>query len=158
MRIGEVRQTFPVARVRGTVIEIEWRGPSMLDSLSSSRSHTLHSPAIQDPDGDTDTESNIEMFSALQDSDIDAEYIATASLIRQFWARLHVDGAREAILFPGVGTEVKSRLRRLQEKRLRRESLQKENGSMGLVHEDDPDPLAGADVARQFMEVLRFSR
>lgn len=151
IRIGDVRQTYPTARVRGTVVEIEWRGPSIVESLPSP--HSLHSSALQAEDGPA-----IDLFaSAIEESDIDAEYAATASLIREFWARLRVDGAREAILVPGVGTEVKNRLRSLKEKGLTRWKNESVPGIAGLS-EEDPDPQAGADVARQFLEVLRFNR
>jgi hypothetical protein len=126
VRVGDVRQTFPTARVRGTVVEIEWRGPSVV-------------------------EGGLEGFvDAVREEDVDAEYAATAGLIREFWGRLGMVG-REAILIPGVGCEVKERLGR------------KVNGGKGQGGEEeradeDPDPSAGTDVARQFMEVLRFNR
>lgn len=138
VRMGDVRQTYPTARVRGTVVEIEWRGPSVVESV-----------ALGQEDGD-------EMgFAGVDEADVDAEYAATAQLIREFWTRLRFEGAREAILVPGVGKEVKERLKRRGEKK----------GSEGVVtvplvegEEEDPDPSAGADVARQYMEVLRFNR
>ncbi|CAI7606977.1 unnamed protein product [Penicillium bialowiezense] len=106
VRLGDVRQTFPTARVRGTVVEIEWRGPSIVEGE----------------------------FEGIREEDVDAEYAATAELIREFWGRLGMQG-REAILVPGVGGEIKERLR----------------------GKGDGDS-AGTDVARQFMEVLRFNR
>lgn len=107
VRMGDVRQTFPTARVRGTVVEIEWRGPSIGEGG----------------------------FEGIVEADVDAEYAATADLIREFWGRLGVQG-REAILIPGVGAEIK-------------ETLTRKGGA---------EDLAGTDVARQFMEVLRFNR
>ncbi|CAG8045597.1 unnamed protein product [Penicillium salamii] len=106
VRLGDVRQTFPTARVRGTVVEIEWRGPSIVEGE----------------------------FAGIQEEDADAEYAATEELIREFWGKLGIQG-REAILVPGVGSEVKQRLK-------------------GNGQEDS----TGTDVARQFMEVLRFNR
>jgi hypothetical protein len=123
VRVGDVRQTFPTARVRGTVVEIEWRGPSVVE-------------AVGGVDG---------FAAAIREEDIDAEYVATAGLIREFWGRLGVAG-REAILNPGVGGEVKARLGR-----------KVEDQGQERVDEDE-DPSAGTDVARQFMEVLRFNR
>ncbi|KAJ5216316.1 Mediator complex subunit Med20 [Penicillium cinerascens] len=138
VRMGDVRQTYPTARVRGTVVEIEWLGPSVVESV-----------ALGQEDGD-------EMgFAGVEEADVDAEYAATAQLIREFWTRLRFEGAREAILVPGVGKEVKEKLKRRGEKK----------GSNGVVtvplvegEEEDPDPSAGTDVARQYMEVLRFNR
>lgn len=143
VRMGDVRQTYPTARVRGTVVEIEWRGPSVVESVCSGQE-----------DGD-------EMgFAGVEEADVDAEYAATAQLIREFWTRLRFEGAREAILVPGVGKEVKERLKRRGEKKKK-----KKKGSEGVVtvplvegEEEDPDPSAGTDVARQYMEVLRFNR
>jgi hypothetical protein len=126
VRMGDVRQTFPTARVRGTVVEIEWRGPSVVDAVGL--------------DG-----------MGIREEDVDAEYVATAGLIREFWGRLGVVG-REAILIPGVGSEVKARLGKAKAK-----------VDVGLGREDvrvdeNLDASAGTDVARQFMEVLRFNR
>ncbi|KAJ5105256.1 Mediator complex subunit Med20 [Penicillium alfredii] len=155
VRLGDVRQTYPAARVRGTVVEIEWRGPSVVGSLPTNPDDAIVS---EDADSGIDVS-----FSAIEDADIDAEYAATASLIREFWGRLGLEGAREAILVPGVGKEVKERLRRYKSQP-RHPSV---SGTLsdelaGVVGvsgaEDDPDPQAGADVARQFMEVLRFNR
>lgn len=144
VRVGDVRQTFPAARVRGTVVEIEWRGPSVIESLP-------FSDAIPD-----DVDSGIDVsFAAIEESDIDAELAATASLIREFWTRLQVDGGRESILVPGVGKEIKDRLARCK----RRNAVPVETGVENtMVQEEDPDPYSGADLARQYMEALRFNR
>ncbi|KAJ6171408.1 Mediator complex subunit Med20 [Penicillium chermesinum] len=132
VRLGDVRQTFPTGRVRGTIVEIEWRGPSVIET------------ALAPKEGSEDADSGIDVdFSAVEEADVDAEYAATAVLIREFWARFSVDGAREAILVPGIGKEVKDQLRR---------------SWGGVVVDEDPDPNAGADLARQYMEVLRFNR
>lgn len=147
VRVGDVRQTQPTSRVRGTVVEIEWRGPSLISSiLAQSR---RWSPET----GETDTDSGIGMApSDVVESDVDAEYAAIAALIREFWARLGVEG-REAILVPGVGKEVKERLGKWRE-----EAEGKRGGTPDENEQQDVDMEAGVDEARQFMEALRFNR
>lgn len=159
MRIGDVRQIYPTNRVRGTIVEIEWRGPSVVDSLAASTAVNV--------DGGGDADSGVDVsFSALEEGDVDAEFAATALLIREFWARLGVEGAREAILVLGVGNEAKERLVKVKNGRISgsgKVSIAQGGlagpgiGLSGLA-EDDPDPQAGTDVARQYMEVLRFNR
>ncbi|KAJ5772909.1 Mediator complex subunit Med20 [Penicillium paradoxum] len=157
VRLGEVRQTFPTARVRGTVIEIEWRGPSVVEAIPVDREDGSFGPGARGVDADADSGIDLSA-SAIDESDIDAEYSATASLIREFWARLGVE-AREAILIPGVGTEVKDRLRRWKQAGSGIDSRADEiDSAVGERAEEDPNPWSGADVARQFMEVLRFNR
>lgn len=140
VRMGDVRQTYPTARVRGTVVEIEWHGPSVVEGLG-----------MGGGDGDEFG------FSGVEEADVDAEYLATAELIREFWNRLRFEGAREAILVSGVGREVKERLRR----GVKKEEKKTEGDGNGLVkvgEEADLDLSPGADLARQYMEVLRFNR
>ncbi|PYI03378.1 hypothetical protein BO78DRAFT_399827 [Aspergillus sclerotiicarbonarius CBS 121057] len=151
VRVGDVRQTQPAARVRGTVVQIEWRGPSIVDSISAqSLARKLGDGQIADDDSGID----MAFPDAIEDADIDAEYAVSAALIREFWARLGIDGVREAILLPDVGKEAKSRLRKLKQK-----GSQAVSDDKGLQQVDeDPDPDAGVDVARQFMEILRFNR
>ena len=166
VRLGDVRQTYPTNRVRGTVVEIEWRGSSVIDSLT-------RTDASGSGDGSEDADSGVDVsfhISALEESDIDAELAATASLIREFWGRLGVGGAREAILVPGVGTEIKERLLKIKNKgqtsRAHGNSakIEPENPFTAPrtdpagVTDEDPDLQAGVDVARQYMEVLRFNR
>ncbi|KAJ5549843.1 Mediator complex subunit Med20 [Penicillium sp. DV-2018c] len=151
VRLGDVRQTVPTARVRGTVVEIEWRGPSVVDAIPVAREDGSFGNVAGAGDADLEADSGIDLSDVdIGEADIDAEYTATASLIREFWARLGVEG-REAILIPGVGSEVKERLRRW-----------KKAGSRTVPRSDDAeggsDPWCGTDVARQFMEVLRFNR
>lgn len=148
VRIGEVRQSFPGNRVRGSLVEIEWRGPSVIETVIASRGNR----------GDQDADSGIDVdFSVIEEGDVDAEYASTAVLIREFWSRISVDGAREAILVPGVGKEVKDQLRRYRTGSVKKtEDVALNLG--GMVVEEDPDPSAGADLARQYMEVLRFNR
>lgn len=161
VRLGDVRQTFPTARVRGTIVEIEWRGPSVVEAIPVDREDGSFSAGVgTGGDGDADVEiTGIDLASsAIEESDIDAEYAATASLIREFWGRLGVE-AREAILIPNVGMEVKDRLRRWKKAASGVDSSVDGAGSVvGERADEDPDPWSGADVARQFMEVLRFNR
>ncbi|PLB38173.1 uncharacterized protein BDW47DRAFT_125608 [Aspergillus candidus] len=144
VRIGDVRQTQPTARVRGTVVEIEWRGPSIVSTVVARTSPSTPGGSMKE-EGAGD---GLVTAEDIQDSDVEAEYRACAALIREFWAKLGVEGAREAILVPGVGTEVVGRLQRWRK------------GSVAVsgVSEEDPDPEAGVDVARQFMEIFRFNR
>lgn len=160
VRMGDVRQTFPAVRARGTIVEIEWRGPSVVDSLSVVQERK---PATESGSGE-DAYSGIDVsFCALEEADVDAEYAATASLIREFWGRLGITGAREAILVPGVGKEVKEKLGKAR-KGVRDGELKARDefgilaGLGSVPFEDDVDPTAGTDAARQYMEVLRFNR
>lgn len=156
VRLGDIRQTQPNARVRGTVVEVEWRGPSLVSSILAQS--TSKSPAPSDPEAQyNDADSGIEMSASdISGADIDAEYVATASLIREFWGRLGIDGAREAILVPDLGREIKERLGKWkkQETECRVDDGMESRGKQ----EADPDPQAGVDEARQFMEILRFNR
>lgn len=164
IRLGDVRQTQPVARVRGTVVEVEWRGPSLVDSIPSARRDVNKERAAGsdgDADGDGDDDSGVDMvFDSVVEGDVDAEYVATAALIREFWAKLDVEGAREAILVPDVGKEAKERLRRWrqQEGKAQGNNWSVVEGEDGQSLDEDPDPEAGVDVARQFMEIFRFNR
>lgn len=165
VRLGDVRQTVPTARVRGTLIEIEWRGPSVVEALFSATAPTATASAAQEghasSGGTEDTDSGIDIsLSAIEEADVDAEYAATAALIREFWARIGVDGAKEAIVVPGIGKEVKERMQR-QRGRAGKSDHSEEAVSAGIGGvslDEDPDPHAGVDVARQYMEVLRFNR
>lgn len=151
VRMGDVRQTVPNVRPRGTIVEIEWRGPSVVDLLSGNGAGE-------------DVDSGIDMsFCALEEADVDAEYVATASLIREFWGRLGIVGAKEAILLPGVGKEVKEKLVKARKGKRDGESTVRDEvgilaGLGSVPFEEDVDPTAGTDAARQYMEVLRFNR
>lgn len=167
VRVGDVRQTQPTARVRGTVIEIEWRGPSLtgtLDSLHQARKQKqarASNPYVFEYETNgVDDDSGIDMAfpDGVEEADIDAEYSVTASLIREFWAKLGVEGAREAILVPDVGKEAKERLRQLKQQQGKPNSDRRSDEDGAGQVDEDPDPNAGVDVARQFMEILRFNR
>jgi hypothetical protein len=160
VRIGDVRQTQPAARVRGTVVEIEYRGPSLVTSISAQYVQSKRGVNVggaAEVSDDHDSGIDLALFGSMEDPDIDAEYVATAALIREFWSKLGIEGAREAILVPDVGREVKAQLKKLK--------LQEEMGQMAprneghaLQQDEDPDPDAGTDLARQFMEIFRFNR
>lgn len=175
VRLGDVRQTQPVARVRGTVVEIEWRGPSIVDSILDSRGDSqqigrrdqynggnhvdMGNGAYGNRNGSGDGDSGIDVtFGSIEEADIDAEYATIASLIREFWARLGIEGAREAILVPDVGKEVKQRLQMLGKQQQQQQGQGHEGEDGGQPPDEDPDADAGVDVARQFMEIFRFNR
>lgn len=160
VRVGDVRQTQPTGRVRGTVVEIEWRGPSLvrmiaaqMQSMRYSSNSASRKAARDGPRHDADDDDSaigLVFAEGIEEADIDAEYAATTALIREFWAKLGIEGAREAMVLPDVGKEVKGMLRKLKQ------------GSQGVSSrgekDGDPDPEAGVDVARQFMEIFRFNR
>lgn len=184
IRLGDVRQIQPTARVRGTVVEVEWKGPSLVASVAA-QSRRRNDPATaaaaagggggggEEEDanignGNLDLDSLLFDPSVVGEGDVDAEYNAVAGLIRGFYARIGVENAREAILVPDVGKEVKGQLRRLKQ------GIQNQKGGMingkprdryeadiwdrSYGKPEDPDPEAGVDVARQFMEIFRFNR
>ncbi|KAL2856065.1 mediator complex, subunit Med20 [Aspergillus pseudoustus] len=163
VRVGDVRQTQPAARVRGTVVEIEWRGPSLVSTLSRLyQSRKLKTGKVPGPysfneedDGDDDSGIGLDFPDGVEEADIDAEYVATATLIREFWTKLGVDGAREAILVSDIGKEAK---RRLQEMKQQDKQWSSRTGKDDVDQQVDEDPDAGVDVARQYMEVFRFNR
>ncbi|PLB54838.1 hypothetical protein P170DRAFT_505518 [Aspergillus steynii IBT 23096] len=155
VRVGDVRQTQPTGRVRGTVVEIEWRGPSLVRSIAMQmqRVGSLAGSGKVGGGEEEDDDSAVGLLFAesVEEADIDAEYAATTALIREFWGKLGVEGAREAMMLPDVGKEVKGMLRKLKQK-------QDRSGESLGEKDEDPDPEAGVDVARQFMEIFRFNR
>ncbi|PYI15376.1 hypothetical protein BO86DRAFT_354337 [Aspergillus japonicus CBS 114.51] len=160
VRVGDVRQTQPAARIRGTVVEIEWRGPSLVSSIAAqallAKKMGPGAYAATGAEGDGDSAIDVSFFpDGVEEADVEAEYAASAALIREFWARLGIEGAREAILVPDVGREVKEQLKRLKAQQgMQRESEEKREQQP----DEDPDPTAGVDSARQFMEIFRFNR
>jgi hypothetical protein len=68
------------------------------------------------------------------------------TIIREFWSRFAVEGAKEAIRSPGIGKEAREAARK-RKKRLTTEDVGEAN-----------DGLAGVDLARQYMEIFRFNR
>ncbi|PYI25105.1 hypothetical protein BP00DRAFT_431583 [Aspergillus indologenus CBS 114.80] len=160
VRVGDVRQTQPAARIRGTVVEIEWRGPSLVSSIAAqallAKKMGPGAYAAVGDEGDGDSAIDVSFFpDGVEEADVEAEYAASAALIREFWARLGIEGAREAILVPDVGREVKEQLKRLKAQQgMQRVSEEKREQQP----DEDPDPTAGVDSARQFMEIFRFNR
>lgn len=70
-------------------------------------------------------------------------------LIREFWERLGISGGREAIRVLDVGKEISQ-----VSEEGGRKSSQGEKGERNHRAEE----FAGVDLARQYMEVLRFNR
>ncbi|KAF4153643.1 hypothetical protein CNMCM6936_007928 [Aspergillus lentulus] len=143
VRIGDVRQTQPAARVRAQYVQTK-RGANLGGATDVS-------------DNDHDSGIDLALFGGIEDADIDAEYSATAALIREFWAKLGIEGAREAILVPDVGREVKEHLKKLKLQEKMGQTAPRNDGH-ALQQDEDPDPDAGTDLARQFMEIFRFNR
>ena len=195
VRLGDVKQKQPTSKARGAVVEIEWKGPSLVDSIVSqqqkeqraaaqetnktvglSSSHVGHDVDSTGEVHELDQFSFSSLLLQVEDADIDAEFAATATLIREFWASLGIDGAREAILVPDLGKEVKARLRLLKQQQQHKKDGQDQSQRISssstktfpyVRHavdiwdkgkQDDPDPEAGVDLARQFMEIFRFHR
>lgn len=132
VRVGDVRQTFPVTRIRGTAVEIEYCGP---------RAYSDESNNDDDLSGDAAAQSGQPPPVLMEDWEIGE------ILIREFWARLGISGGREAIRVPDVGKEV----REGTEERVR-------NSGEKMRRRNRGDEFAGVDLARQYMEVFRFNR
>ncbi|KAL3452443.1 mediator complex, subunit Med20 [Aspergillus insuetus] len=167
VRVGDVRQTQPAVRVRGTVVEIEWRGPSLVSTLSAvyqarkqrtGRASGLYSWQEGEGEENDNLGHGMAFTDGVEEADIDTEYGATASLIREFWAKLGVEGAREAILVPDIGKEAKRRLHEMkpEDKQAPGRTWKDDEGAQQT--DEDPDSDAGVDVARQYMEIFRFNR
>lgn len=154
VRVGDVRQTQPVHRMRGTVVEIGYRGPSSSsgDAAAAAASSMVADAAAADKNGEMGGR-NILLPPPPPSQGAQKDPILTsedwedgAALIREFWSTISVPGAREAILVPGVGTESCEAI---------------DQGKTRLTAEgagDANDGIAGVDLARQYMEVLRFNR
>ncbi|KAI7971997.1 hypothetical protein EIK77_003090 [Talaromyces pinophilus] len=124
VRLGEVRQTQPQARPRGTIMEIEWRGPSMIAAalapVSSSLGHDGQNRDVLAMDVDGDIDAAAETPYIPTEAEIQLEYEQMSSLIREFWTKIYNQNdstnkqlpatTREAILIPDVGRETKQRI------------------------------------------------
>ncbi|EEA23096.1 hypothetical protein TMatcc_001959 [Talaromyces marneffei ATCC 18224] len=127
VRLGEVRQTQPQARPRGTIMEVEWRGPSMIADALSPVSSSLGLDKTQDSgvlamDVDGDIDSAMKTPYIPTESEIQLEYEQISHLIREFWTKIYSSNdattnnkqlpttIREAILIPDVGRELKQRI------------------------------------------------
>lgn len=134
IRIGDVRQVQPKSRLRGAIVEIEYRGPGK----------SLQSDMLQDPvDGEVGDTGPVRLPPNQLPCEEDWE--VGEILIREFWSNISVPGAKEAIRVPGVGTESANATRA---------------GGSGAenIRGGGVDRLAGTDLARQYMEVLKFYR
>ncbi|GAM40735.1 hypothetical protein TCE0_039f13317 [Talaromyces pinophilus] len=124
VRLGEVRQTQPQARPRGTIMEIEWRGPSMIAAalapVSSSLGHDGQNRDVLAMDVDGDIDAAMETPYIPTEAEIQLEYEQMSNLIREFWTKIYNQNdstnkqlpatTREAILIPDVGRETKQRI------------------------------------------------
>lgn len=125
VRLGEVRQTQPQARPRGTIMEVEWRGPSMVAAALSPVSGSLGYDGSRDRDVsamdvDGDIDATMETPYIPTEAEIQLEYEQISNLIREFWTRIYNSNdsnnkqlpatTREAILIPDVGREIKQRI------------------------------------------------
>ncbi|OJD16859.1 hypothetical protein AJ78_03003 [Emergomyces pasteurianus Ep9510] len=165
IRIGDVRQTAPQTRMRGTIVEIEYRGPTGAAAAAAAATHTpsmvdageswssLTDRSI-DTKGDVDDDEGIiypqlepstsslsTSSQSIEDIPTDEDWEVGEVLIRELWSRFAVEGAREVIRVPHLGKEVREarRLGKLGDKAVN-------------------SRVAGADLARQYMEVFRFNR
>ncbi|KAI1962429.1 hypothetical protein LOZ58_002771 [Ophidiomyces ophidiicola] len=138
VRLGDVQQIQPLKRTRGCVIEIEYRDNKGSLALANGDAETASLVGDGWP-GFSDA-------TVKEDLPTEEDWETGEKIIRQFWKLFAVDGAREAIRVPGLMTEAKRA---------------KQNGVKRLTAGDagaSNDGIAGADLARQYMEVLRLNR
>lgn len=136
VRIGEVKQTAPATRTRGVIVEIDYK-------ISSS------------PDDDEEDETwPLDYDDTLDDHQSKDPVLLTPedwetgeSVIREFWKRFAVPGAREYIRVKHIGEE--ARLARQQG--LKRLTTWKGSNPPS-------DGITGVDLARQYMEAFRIGR
>ncbi|PGH04124.1 hypothetical protein GX51_03631 [Blastomyces parvus] len=170
IRIGDVRQTTPQTRMRGTIVEIEYRGPAGTAAAAATAAAGADTPSMAgasetwppgtdgtidlgggsagDEDGilypQLETLSSLSHSSpssVVEDIPTDEDWEVGEVLIRELWSRFAVEGAREVIRVPHLGKEARE-ARRL--------------GKLGDRAVNAR--IAGADLARQYMEVFRFNR
>jgi hypothetical protein len=168
VRVGEVRQTQPQVRARGTIMEVEWKGVSLITTTTTTTATTTTNNL------EGQEEPSVDIDYVPTEEEIDTEYTQIAQVIREFWGRLEIadKAARESILVPDVGREVRQKLHQRRQqpagwaeretirrrKRLEAIALDRSwgGGTAPLEKEDDVD--AGVDLARQYMELFRFNR
>ncbi|EDN03459.1 Med20 superfamily domain-containing protein [Histoplasma capsulatum] len=190
IRIGDVRQTAPQTRVRGTIVEIEYRGPAgTATPHTAAATATATAPGADNnipmadgsetwpssvadgnvnPDGSRDDEGilypqletsmstlsssslslptssssfSFSSPSSVEEIPTEEDWEVAEVLIRELWSRFAVEGAREVIRVPHLGKEARE-ARRL--------------GKLG--DRETNARIAGADLAKQYMEVFRFNR
>ncbi|EEH45866.2 uncharacterized protein PADG_02016 [Paracoccidioides brasiliensis Pb18] len=171
IRIGDVRQTAPQTRMRGTIVEIEYRGPAGASDVNAGTTTgsaangdgdlmavngTLLADDNVDRDGNGDgngdedgiiyqrfetSSSSPPSALPIEDLPTDEDWEVGEALIREFWGRFAVEGSREVIRVPHLGKEVREARR------------------MGKLEDREVNSrIAGVDLARQYMEVFRFNR
>ncbi|PGH21647.1 hypothetical protein AJ80_03080 [Polytolypa hystricis UAMH7299] len=152
IRIGDVRQTAPVTRVRGTIVEIEYRGPSSNRAMPDVEAlleqvgphgimfaHAQQAPATSSAAAAAAADTSEPFLT-------DEDWTIGETLIREFWSRFAIEGAREAIRVPDLGKESRE-AQSLGKTRLTTAAARPGNNG-----------ITGVDLARQYMEVLRFNR
>lgn len=136
-----------MTRPRGTVVEIEYRGPNAaVPAVGGSDEDgngvwgedegvpDINEDVVLIPD---DGGGRDPMTALVPESEDDWEMGET--IIREVWSRIALDGAREYIRVPDVGKEAQ---------------LFREKGS-GV---EGWNRFVGVDLARQYMEIFRFHR
>ncbi|KAK2799540.1 hypothetical protein FQN51_006854 [Onygenales sp. PD_10] len=146
IRIGEVRQSQPVTRLRGTIVEIEYRGPATSPNnnitAGASGEQTSTGSIGMDIDADGIIYPELETAADVEEIPTDEDWEVGEELIRELWGRFEVEGAREVMRgVPHLGKEARE---------ARREGRLGDRGVNGRI--------AGVDLARQYMEVFRFNR
>lgn len=112
VRVGELRQMQPQARVRGTIMEIEWRGPSVISTaLASSSSLLASSHHDNDNNNNDDNNTGVDAVDMMDitnaaetstttneqtpyiptEAEINTEYTQIAHLIGEFWRSLGIN-------------------------------------------------------------------
>ncbi|EED14948.1 conserved hypothetical protein [Talaromyces stipitatus ATCC 10500] len=188
VRLGEVRQMQPHARPRGTIMEIEWKGPSMIAAaLSTSFLDHDGSQIGNEMDIDGGIDSDMETPYIPTEAQIQLEYEQVSHLIKEFWTciynsndsnnnkQLSAAAVQEAILIPDVGREVKQKIaqrrqpgwqeREKRRRKKRREAIALDRSWGGFSEkqqqqqdEEEEDIEGDVDLARQYMELFRFNR
>ncbi|KDB26287.1 hypothetical protein H109_01913 [Trichophyton interdigitale MR816] len=135
VRIGEVRQTMPRPRLRGAIVEIEYRGPGQRQSQPD---------LTREPEEDWDLAPPLPHYPPREVIiPTDEDWELGVMLIRELWDNFSIPGASESIQVPGLGLE-------------RREYFGKGGASAHTARKKAS--LVGVDLARQYMDVFKFYR
>ncbi|KAM5467547.1 hypothetical protein MauCBS54593_005518 [Microsporum audouinii] len=133
VRIGEVRQTTPRPRLRGAIVEIEYRGPG---ERQSALPDLVHHP-----------EENWDLMPHQANWEVDLpteeDWNLGVTLIRELWDSFSIPGATESIQVPGVGLERRSYF---------------EKGGASAHSARQKTSIVGVDLARQYMDIFKFFR